>query len=198
FSTGQNHLTPIGQILGTYLVCEATDKLVLIDQHAAHERILFDRLLEQYKEGGIASQGLLIPENFDLPPSESEILKQYLKDLELFGLEIEFFGGCTFIVRSVPVLFQNRVSTKKLVLDITGDQIEKGKLTSLTDNTNNLLARMACHSAVRANRRLTVSEIKSLLDDLERYPLTSFCPHGRPVAVEISQRELEKWFKRVL
>ncbi|MBI2338895.1 MAG: DNA mismatch repair endonuclease MutL, partial [Deltaproteobacteria bacterium] len=191
-------LTPIGQILGTYLVCETPDKLVLIDQHAAHERILFDRLLTQYKEGNIASQPLLIPENFDLPPSSAEILKKYLKELERFGLEIEFFGGCTFIVRAVPVLLQGKVSIKNLALDIAGDQVEKGRLVSLTDNLNDLLARMACHSAVRANRRLTVSEIKPLLDDLERYPLTSFCPHGRPVAVEISQRELEKWFKRAL
>ena len=189
-------LNPIGQIMGTYLVCETDGKLVLVDQHAAHERILFDRLLEQFKAGNIPSQPLLIPENFDLTPSDAEMLKKYLKDMEQFGLEIDFFGGSTFIVRSVPVLFKKKGSIRDLVLDITGEAIEQGKVTALAENLNGALATLACHSAVRANHNLEIPEIRALLADLEKYSLTSFCPHGRPVAVEIGKGELERWFKR--
>lgn len=193
-----SQMSVIGQLLGTYLLCEGEGKLVLIDQHAAHERVRFEKLLLQYREGAIPSQQRLIPENFDLKHSDAEILKKYLKELEKFGLEIEFFGGCTFVVKAIPVLFHQKVPIMELVLDLIGDVLEKGRLTSFTDNLQNILASMACHSAIRAHHHLSHDEIRGLLNELEKNQSSSFCPHGRPVSVEVTEGELERWFKRTV
>ncbi len=191
-------LNVIGQLMGTYLVCEGEGKLVLIDQHAAHERVGFEKLLQLYHQGSIPSQQLLVPENVELKPAEAEILKKYLEELKTFGLDIEFFGGSTFMVRSVPSLFHQKVSMKDLILDLVGDVLEKGSLVSLKDRFHDLFASMSCHGAIRANHHLTIEEMRGLLKELSAYPLTNFCPHGRPVAIDVSQGELEKWFKRVV
>ncbi len=197
-STPYSQLHVIGQIMATYIVCEGEGKLVLIDQHAAHERIWFEKLLEQYKKGQVFSQQLLIPENIDLKPSEGEILKKYRDELKNFGIEADFFGGCTFIIRSVPALIQGKISIRNLVLDLVGDIIEKGTLASLKDGLYEVLARMSCHAAIRANHRLALEEMSALVMELSHYPFTSFCPHGRPVAIDVRQEELERWFKRVV
>lgn len=196
--TSYSDLKVIGQLLGTYLVCEASEKMVLIDQHAAHERIGFEKLLLQYQKGSIPVQQLLIPENFDLKPSDTEILKKYVEELEKFGIEIDFFGGGTFVVKAIPFLFQKKVSIRDLILDLIGDILEKGKLTSLTDSLNDILARFACHGAIRAHDLLTLEEMRSLLKELDHYQFTSFCPHGRPVLIEVQKSELERWFKRIV
>jgi len=188
----------LGQLWATYLICEADGKLVLVDQHAAHERIGFEKLKAQWDAGKIATQDLLIPINFDLKPSEAEILKNYLEEFKSFGLEIEFFGGTSFVVRSMPVLFAGKISVENLMNDFVGDILEKGQMTSLKDRVGDILASMACHGAIRANHRLTPQEMQALLKELDDYPFTSYCPHGRPVAVDVHQMELEKWFKRVL
>lgn len=192
-------LTVLGQLLGTYIVCQAQQKLVLIDQHAAHERIGYEKLLLQHQKGEIVFQPLLVTQNFDLNPSETEILKKYLDELNSFGLEIDFFGGNTFVLRSIPVLLQNRkLSIKDFVLDLIGDLLEKGKLTSLQDKMGEVLAGIACHSAIRAHDFLNLDEMRALLKELDEYHFTSFCPHGRPVFVEVGEYEIEKWFKRVV
>lgn len=191
-------LEVIGQCLATFILCQSEGRLVLIDQHAAHERIGFEKILKQYQESQIPSEPLLIPENFDLSPSEAEVLKKYLPDLEKIGLEIDFFGGNTFVVKRLPVFFKNRVVVKNLMLDLIGDALEKGKLTSIQDNLHAVFARMACHGAIRANHRLTHDEMRALLKELDQYSFTSFCPHGRPVSVEVTRDEIDRWFKRVL
>jgi len=188
----------LGQLLGTYILCQAENKLLLVDQHAAHERVRFEKLMRQYKAGEISSQRLLIPENFDLNPSEVEILKRYGEELLKFGLEIDFFGGTTFVVKAIPSLFGTKVKIKSLVLDLIGDVLEKGELTSLKDKMHDVLASMACHSALRAHHLLTLDQMQGLLKELDEYPFTSFCPHGRPVSVEVTEGEIEKWFKRIV
>lgn len=188
----------LGQLWATYLVCEAEGKLILIDQHAAHERIGFEKLKQQWDSGQVETHDLLIPIHFDLKPSEAEILKNYLKDLRDFGLEIDFFGGQTFMVRAMPSLFSGKVSIDQLVHDFVGDILEKGQLTSLKDCVGDLLASMACHGAIRANHRLSHEEMQALLKELDAYAFTSYCPHGRPVAVDVGQMELERWFKRIV
>lgn len=187
----------LGQLLGTYMVCQWQQKLVLVDQHAAHERIAFERLLKLHGAGNIPSQQLLVPINFDLQPSESEILKKYVAELSEFGFEIEFFGGHTFVVKSVPSLF-GKLSPQSFVQDLIGDVLEKGRLASLHDQLHAVLARMACHGAVRANDPLTLPEMRALLIELDAHQNTSFCPHGRPVSIEVEKYEIEKWFKRVV
>ncbi|EKD41299.1 MAG: hypothetical protein ACD_73C00773G0006 [uncultured bacterium] len=188
----------IGQFLATYIVCEGVDKMVLIDQHAAHERIGFEKLLLKYEQGGIPAQELLVPHNFDLKPSETEILKQLVGDLKPLGYDIEHFGGHTFVVRSEPVLLMGKVNVRDLMVDLIGDAIEKGCLTSIFDHLHHVLATMACHAAIRANHRLDISEMQALLNELDEYQLTSFCPHGRPAAVEVDKYEMERWFKRIV
>lgn len=188
----------IGQLLGTYILCQSHQKLILIDQHAAHERVRFEKLLSQYENSKIETQPLLIPENFDLSFSETEILKKYLEEINQVGLEIDFFGGNTFVLKSLPMILEGRIRIKPFIQDLIGDILDKGSLTSLKDRIHHLLATMACHSAIRAHHLLTKDQIQGLMEELDRYQLTSFCPHGRPVYIEVSEYELEKWFKRVV
>src|SRR5690606_24982649 len=150
-----------------YIVCEAAGKLVLIDQHAAHERIGFERLKSLLKDGALPQQPLLIPQNFDLSPSDSAILQKYLEDLKPVGLEIDHFGGNTFVVKTAPILLQGRLDVKALVMDLIGDVLEKGKLTSLEDSFHEVLARMSCHGAIRAHDKLSLEEMRSLLKEMD-------------------------------
>jgi len=200
-TTPFSRLNVIGQLMGTYLLCEAhienADKrFVLIDQHAAHERIGFEKLLKQYEQGNLSTQSLLVPETFDLKPSEAEILKKYLEELQSFGFEIEFFGGCTFVLKGVPAWIDRKGVIKDMMLDLIGDVLEKGKLTSLKDSLHAVLASVSCHGAIRANHHLNLEEMRGLISELTQYPTITTCPHGRPVAIEISSGELERWFKR--
>ncbi|MBX7149731.1 DNA mismatch repair endonuclease MutL [bacterium] len=191
-------LTVIGQLSGTYILCQGRDKLVLIDQHAAHERVGFEKLLLEQEKGGIHKQNLLIPETFDLNPSDAEVLKQYLDDLKPYGLDIDHFGGNTFVVRAYPSLLQGKLNIKNMVLDFVGEALERGRIDSLKDKMNHVLATMACHAAVRAHDVLGRHEMEALLKDLDQYHFTSFCPHGRPVMVEVTEYEIQKWFKRIV
>lgn len=197
-STPYADLQPIGQLLGTYIICEGNGKLVLIDQHAAHERIGFEKLLIEFNQNGVKSAALLIPETFDLRPSDAAILKNYLDELGKYGFELEFFGGNTFVLKAVPVLLQGKLAISDLIQDVLDDIREKGELVALKDHWHHVLATMSCHAQIRAHHLLTSEEIRALLVDLERYQFTDFCPHGRPVAVEVTLSEIEKWFKRVL
>lgn len=188
----------LGQFLGTYILCQSDEKLILIDQHAAHERVCFEKLLRQYEEGKVSSQSLLIPEQIEVKASDVSILEKLLDPLSKAGLELEHFGGNTFILKSSPALFKNKLKIDSLVQDLIGDSLEKNSMTSLDDKIHHLLATMACHGAIRAHHLLTKEEIYALLKECEAYQNTSFCPHGRPVSVEVTQYEIEKWFKRIL
>ncbi|MBI1908842.1 MAG: DNA mismatch repair endonuclease MutL [Deltaproteobacteria bacterium] len=210
--TAYGSLQVIGQVHGTYLVCESADNLVLIDQHAAHERIGFEKLKKQYEgQGGspkgdspkggspkgIESQRLLIPENIDLAPSETALLKKYSDELHTFGLDVDFFGGNTFVIRAIPALL-NGADYPALIQDLVAEIATFEKLTPLQEKFHEVLERIACHRQVRAGDRLSSLEIQALLRDLEGIPFSSNCPHGRPVGIEISWKELEKGFRRRL
>lgn len=191
-------MTPLSQLWGTYILCETAGKLVLIDQHAAHERIGFEKLIKQYDGDGIASQAMLIPETFDLKPSDADIVKNYLDEFKKFGFEIEFFGGLTFVIKAVPVLLMGKIDVRLWIMDLVEDLKASGELTSLKDKWHHMLATMACHAQVRAHHHLEPSEIEALLKELDYYQFTDFCPHGRPVSIEVGQSEVERWFKRIL
>jgi len=198
---GKTHyadMQPIGQILGTYIVCEARDKLVLIDQHAAHERVGFEKLILQVRDQGLVSEPLLVPETFDLKPSDADILKHYLPQFLEFGFEIDFFGGQTFVLKAVPILLKGKIVFTQLLRDLLDDIRETSELKSLKDRLHHVLATMACHAQIRAHHHLTLEEIRTLLSELEEYQFTDFCPHGRPVSIEVTKEEIEKWFRRVL
>lgn len=187
----------IGQVHSTYLICETPEKLILIDQHAAHERIGFEKLKRQFETGEIPRQPLLLPQSFDLSPSETELLKQYLPELISFGIEVDFFGGHTFLLRSLPVLLAD-TDCVVLLRDLVATLKDHEKLTPLTERVHEILERMACHAQVRAGDRLSLQEIEALLQEMEKTNFAYSCPHGRPALVQIPFGEVEKWFRRRL
>lgn len=187
----------IGQFHATYLLCERNGSLILIDQHAAHERIGFEKLKRSYDSGKMPTQRLLHPISFELSARDSERLRPYLDFLHAFGLEVEEFGEHSFVLKAYPSLLK-KVDGVGLIRELLDQGISEAPLESLEKRVDHVLATMACHRQIRANHRLTQEEMESLLSQLEGTPRSYHCPHGRPVMVEIEGREIEKWFKRVL
>jgi DNA mismatch repair protein MutL len=185
----------IGQYLNSYLLCQVSDELVLIDQHAAHERIGFERLRIQLAADGIESQSLLFPVVLDLDHREAAVLIEHLDDFTRFGFEVEAFGGRSFTVKAVPALAAD-VDAERLVRDLAAELNEIGRAGQLDDEIERVLAVLACHSMVRANQALTLSEMQQLLKDLASIDFGSCCPHGRPVMRRLTRREVEKFFHR--
>ncbi len=185
----------IGQYLSSYLLCQVNDELVLVDQHAAHERIGFERLRNQLETDGIESQSLLFPVVIELGHREAAVLSEQLDDFSRFGFEVESFGGRSFTVKSVPALVAD-VDVERLVRDLAAELNEIGRAGQLEDEIERVLAVLACHSMVRANQALSLSEMQRLLQDLADIDFGSCCPHGRPVMHRISKREVEKFFHR--
>jgi DNA mismatch repair protein MutL len=204
-TSGQTELWPrkrfadlkvIGQFHDTYILCESLDRIVLIDQHAAHERIIFDQLKNRSQASKKFAQKLLIPETIDLGYREAKILEELIPDLNELGLEIEPFGGNTFVVKSVPSLLENK-EIKPLVIQIVEKMAQIGFTTGLEKVIDQCLILMACHGAIRANQKLSNEQIKGLLDQLDHCDQPSNCPHGRPTWISWSIKDLEKSFKRI-
>jgi DNA mismatch repair protein MutL len=185
----------IGQYLNSYLLCQADDELVLVDQHAAHERIGFERLRNQLASDGIESQALLFPTVLELEHREASVLEEHLDDFARFGFEVEAFGGRSFTVKSVPAMVAH-VDVERLVRDLAAELNEIGRAAHLDDEIERVLAVLACHSMVRANQALSQSEMQQLLHDLADIEFGSCCPHGRPIMHRLSKREIEKLFHR--
>ncbi len=185
----------IGQYLSSYLLCQINDELVLIDQHAAHERIGFERLRNQLAADGIESQSLLFPAVLELDHREAAVLAEHLDDFTRFGFEVEAFGGRSFTVKSVPALVVD-VDVERLIRDLAAELNEIGRSGQLSDEIERVLAVLACHSMVRANQALSQSEMQQLLKDLSTIDFGSCCPHGRPVMHRLSKRDVEKLFHR--
>ena len=190
-------LRVIGQVHNTYILCESTAGLILIDQHAAHERILFEQLKSRSAASKAASQKLIIPETIELGYREAQILTQLIPDLNDLGLEIEPFGGNTFVVKAVPAQLANR-EIKPLVIEIVEKMAEIGFAPGLEKVLDECLILMACHGAIRANQELSDRQIKGLLEQLDQCDNPSYCPHGRPIWIRWSLRALEKSFKRIV
>ncbi|MGB2929586.1 MAG: hypothetical protein WBB70_11805, partial [Desulfobacterales bacterium] len=190
-------LKVIGQFHDTYILCESAEGLVLIDQHAAHERIIFEQLKNRSLASKKSSQKLLIPETIDLGYREAKILERLIPDLNELGLEIEPFGGNTFVVKSVPSLLDNK-EVKPLVMEIVEKMAQIGFTAGLEKAMDQCLILMACHGAIRANQKLSDMQIKKLLDQLDQCDQPSNCPHGRPTWISWSIKDLEKSFKRIV
>ena len=194
FATGVPLLRLIGQIGSAYLVAEGPDGLYLIDQHAAHERVLFEKLMAQHESKSIPSQSLLTPEIVTLPPGSAKVLTEQLPFLNHFGFEVEEFGTNTFQVRTMPVLFAGgspAMAIKALVEDFEEDE------SPLTAEVEARLAARVCKRlAVKAGQALTSEEQRSLLNDLEVCQSPRTCPHGRPTMIHLSVDMLERQFGR--
>jgi DNA mismatch repair protein MutL len=187
----------IGQLHNTYIICEAEAGLILIDQHAAHERILFERFSARSADHKQSAQRLLVPETIELGFREAGVLSKILSDLEELGLEIEPFGGNTFVVKAVPVLLVGR-EVKPLVVEIVEKIVEVGAAPGLAEALDKCRMIMACHGAIRANQALTDKQVKGLLTELDECRNPSHCPHGRPTWLRWELRTLEKSFMRIV
>ncbi len=185
------------QILGCYLVCSATDRMILIDQHAAHERIAFEKLRRQLQANAVDRQDLLIPQTVELTAGEIMMLEKKMQLLEVHGFSLAPFGPNSYAITSVPALLPEGDYTQ-LVRQLVAELAEVDTSSRLRQHLEERLATMACHSVIRANRKLEREEMLALLRDLDQVEFATQCPHGRPVLVELSRDQLEHMFKRVL
>ena len=187
-----------GQVMGTYLVCEAPGRVVFIDQHAAHERIMFEQLKHEHRAGKVGVQRLLMPELVDLAADETPRCTENLERLQAVGLEVEQFGGNSFKVVAVPARMKESSPGQLLreVLEKIDAGPEDGSGSTEMDWMDSWLMTMACHSAVRAGRSLSEGEVRALLSQKDRVDFGGHCPHGRPVYFDMGVQELERRFKR--
>jgi DNA mismatch repair protein MutL len=187
----------IGQLKNTYILCQAEDGLLLVDQHAAHERVVYDALRKRARDGAAETQPFLIPKQVELSLAEAGVLEEHGAALARLGLEVEPFGGTTCLLRSVPPVLLE-VDLDAFLRELLARLKETGGELESDAAMDELLAVMACHGAVRAGKPLSEREMNALLDDLQRTELPSNCPHGRPVSRKITWGELERMFKRVV
>ena len=183
------------QVHETYIVAQTRDGMVIVDQHAAHERLVYERLKRQRAEQGIARQGLLVPEVVDLDEASAARVLEAVPDLDRLGLSVEAFGPGAVLVRETPALL-GKIDIRRLITDIADTLAEDAGVQGAERRIDHVLATMACHNSVRAGRRLTPEEMNALLREMEATPGSDQCNHGRPTYVELKLADIEKLFGR--
>ncbi len=183
------------QVHGTYIIAQTRDGVVVVDQHAAHERLVYERMKVEMAEGSVARQALLLPEVVELDPAEAERVTGRAEELAELGLVLEAFGPGAVLVRETPALL-GETDVAGLVRDIADDLAESGAALSLKERLGAVCGTMACHGSVRAGRRLSAPEMNALLRQMEATPHSGQCNHGRPTYVELKLADLEKLFGR--
>jgi DNA mismatch repair protein MutL len=191
--------SPLGvaraQLHETYIVAQTADGIVIVDQHAAHERLVYERMKHALADGGIVRQPLLIPEIVELDPAEMERVTGRAEELAEFGLVVEPFGPDAVMVREVPAML-GKADVKRLIRDLADDIAETGAALSLKEKLEEISGTLACHMSVRAGRRLTAEEMNALLREMEATPHSGQCNHGRPTYVELKLSDIERLFGR--
>jgi DNA mismatch repair protein MutL len=189
-------MIPLGQFRDTYIIAADEDGLAIIDQHVAHERVLFERTLERLKSGRLESQRFLEPLILIFEASARQALLGHGSDLDRFGFEIEEFGGDSLRVIAAPVLLgaeESGLALRALATDLEG--LDKG--ARVDEALRRIAATTACHAAVKANDRLTTEKMVHILDELRQTAYSTVCPHGRPVMLRLTRREIERNFRRI-
>jgi DNA mismatch repair protein MutL len=189
-------MTPLGQFRNTFIIAVDDEGLAVIDQHVAHERILFEQIAERLTGGRLESQRLLTPVVLDLSPGEHQTLVQHAAALVRFGFEIEDFGGTSLRVGAVPALL-DWTKSEAALRAVAGDLDALSPGAGVDVALRQMAATMACHAAVKANDPLTREKMQYLLDELRRTAHSSVCPHGRPVVLRLTRREIERNFERI-
>ena len=184
-----------GQVAATYIVAEAKDGLILVDQHAAHERLVLERMRAASNAGRVASQPLLLPEVVELDEPACDRLDARSAELRAMGLDLERFGPAAMLVRGVPALLGTG-DLRGLVTDLADELAAFGEALSLKERFDHVAATMACHGSVRAGRVLSVAEMNALLREMEVTPRSGQCNHGRPTWVKLAHADIEKLFGR--
>ena len=188
-------LAVIGQFHASYLLCQDGEALVIIDQHAAHERVAFEKLRTQLQSGKVASQGLLFPETVEFSFGEAATVREHREELERLGFDLEPFGGATWLLKEAPCLLSGRECVGTL-RDILEELRGVGRSRAFSDAAEEALTTIACHSVVRGKRTLAHPEISALFAQMDEAGFAANCPHGRPVYKVLSLGEIEKMFKR--
>jgi len=183
------------QVHENYIIAQTASGMVIVDQHAAHERLVYERLKAQASDKGIAAQALLIPEIVDLSEADAARLLEIAEDLAALGLGIEPFGGGAIAVREVPAIL-GRVDAAALIRDIVDDLADLGSSERLKGRIDAVLSRMACHGSVRSGRQMRADEMNALLREMEATPMSGQCNHGRPTYVELKLADIERLFGR--
>ncbi|KRB85917.1 DNA mismatch repair protein MutL [Sphingomonas sp. Root710] len=184
-----------GQVAATYIVAEAEDGLVIVDQHAAHERLVLERMRKAMAEGGVSRQALLLPEVVELDDVGCDRLEARIGELEEMGLELERFGPKAMLVRATPALL-GQGDVRGLVVDLADELGAYDQALSLKEKLDHVAATMACHGSVRAGRTLSVAEMNALLREMEVTPHSGQCNHGRPTWIKLGHGDIEKLFGR--
>jgi len=183
------------QVHGTYIVSQTRDGVVIVDQHAAHERLVYETMKAQLADGGVARQALLLPEVVELDPAEAERVCGRAEELAGLGLVVEPFGPGAVLVRETPALL-GETDVPALIRDIADDLTENGSALALAERLADVCSTMACHGSVRAGRRLNAEEMNALLRQMEATPHSGQCNHGRPTYVELKLADIERLFGR--
>jgi DNA mismatch repair protein MutL len=184
------------QLHENYIIAQTENGIVIVDQHAAHERLVYERFKQQVQESGIEKQGLLTPEIISLESSEAERLLEYQEHLANLGLEIDSFGSDAIAVQAIPALLGGKVDIQRLIRDLADEITEQGTAQKLEERLNAIMSTMACHGSVRSGRRMNAQEMNALLRQMEETPLSGQCNHGRPTYVTLSLNDIERLFGR--
>jgi DNA mismatch repair protein MutL len=189
-------LYPLAQVHESFIIAQSQEGMALIDQHAAHERVLFEKLQDQFGAGQVPEQHLLVPDQVELGPAQGAMLVEYLPELSKLGFLVEDFGSDTFVIKAVPALLVG-ADYRQLLLDILDEVNVHGKSGKIDEVRDEMLSVMACHPAIKIHRRLDRQEMEKLLADLFKCRMPHTCPHGRPTIVRFSLVEIMKMFKRM-
>lgn len=189
-------LQVIGQFRGAYIVCDDGSDLLLIDQHAAHERVVFQELKTTMAGGRLDVQSLLFPETMEFSPAESAAVRERCAELGSLAYDLENFGGNTWLLKGIPSILAGS-DYKQALRDTVEELCSMGRSKAFAETVDDILATIACHSVVRGQRQLLLPEIRRLLERMDATDFAASCPHGRPVIARIPQRDIEKLFKRV-
>ena len=185
----------VAHLHNIYILSETAKGIILVDAHAAHERVTYERLKQQWAAGSVPAQPLLLPLRMVISTAEAELAEQNRDFFYALGFELDRLGPETITIRSIPaLLIKSDVET--LIRDVLADIIQHGLSRRIQDKANEVLASVACHGSVRANRRLTIDEMNSLLRDMEKTERSGQCNHGRPTWIELSHKDLDKFFLR--
>jgi len=193
-------IRPLAQVYGTFLLAEINGELTIVDQHTAHERVLYETFLSAWEkndddEKNLEIQPLLIPQQIDLSQAKSLLLREHLEGLGKVGIKIESFGETTFLVRELPALIA-KMDVVNFLNEVTDDLIDLGVTGAIDEPIRTIMASMACHGAVRAHQSMSLPEIKALLEMYYARKTPPTCPHGRPILLRYPLLELEKLFRR--
>jgi len=184
------------QLHENYIVAQTQNGMVVVDQHAAHERLVYERFKAQMQESGVVKQGMLTPEIINMEETQVLLLCEYSDHFAQLGLEIEAFGKDAVAVQALPALLGAKVDIKRLIYNLIDDLESLDHTQVLEDKLNHILSTMACHGSVRSGRRLNTEEMNALLRQMESTPLSGQCNHGRPTYVELSLKDIERLFGR--